>query len=84
MLLWDWADRWLKKQIFLANFLLDFTFAVERDGPLVPGAEDCLGVGQDERRELHREAGRDVGGAQAVVCSAGVAPAVLSARLTHT
>ena len=60
------------------------TFAVERHWPLVPGAEDSLGVRADGGGELHREAGRGVDGAQAVVCRAGVPPRVLSARLTQT
>ena len=57
---------------------------MERDGPLVPGPEDSLGVRREVRRELHREAGRGVDGAQAVVCSAGVPTCLLSARLAHT
>ena len=73
-----------KPEIFSSNFHLQFTFAVERDWPLVPGPEDSLGVRREVRRELHREAGRGVDGAQAVVCRAGIAPCVLSARLTQT
>ena len=57
---------------------------MERDWPLVPGPEDSLGVRGEVRRELHREAGRGVDRAQAVVCSAGVPTSILSARLTQT